>query len=148
GYGLVTDGIYGPDTEASVRAFQGTHGLLVDGKVGAATRTALQQEPVQEKQSILEQFIAYLWEQVTNHSVYVWGEKGQMKPTITEAWIRGRETSVENANRAIAYWKKQVAAGYGDVLRAFDCSGLGMYFFYNVKGILSSDMTANTMRKQ
>ncbi|MDQ0314867.1 glycoside hydrolase family protein [Amorphus orientalis] len=36
------DGIYGADTGAAVRAFQGDHGLTVDGKMGTATRTALE----------------------------------------------------------------------------------------------------------
>ncbi len=75
----------------------------------------------------LNEFFANLEREVRNHSIYVWGGGGQTKPTITEAWIKKRENSTKNANRAIAFWKKQVAAGYGDILRAFDCSGLGTY---------------------
>ena len=95
---------------------------------------------------ILDSFIAYLEEQVANHSIYVWGAQGQKGQQITETWIRGRETSDTNAARAIAFWKKQVAAGYGDVLRAFDCSGLGMYWLQNVTGLWGSDRNANGMK--
>jgi len=90
----------------------------------------------------LSKFIAYLHEQVASHSIYVWGAQGQQGKAITEAWIKRRETSTVNANRAIAFWKKQCAAGYGDVLRAFDCSGLGVYFLLE-NGLIKSDTNAN-----
>lgn len=93
----------------------------------------------------LEAFIEYLLEQVRNHSIYVWGAQGQDAATISESWIRRRETSTDNANRAIAFWQKQVDAGYGDVLRAFDCSGLGMYFLQNLQGLYKNDMSSNSM---
>ena len=48
-------------------------------------------------------FTEYLKEQVRNHSIYVWGAQGQKKPTITEAWIRKREKTKRNADRAIAH---------------------------------------------
>jgi len=95
----------------------------------------------------LNDFINYLEEQVKNHSIYVWGAQGQTKSAITEEWIRSRETSKANANRAIAFWKKQIAAGYGDVLRAFDCSGLAMYFLQNVHKIYKNDNSSNGQMK-
>lgn len=73
---------------------------------------------------------------------YVWGAQGQQGSAITEAWIKKRETSALNASRAISYWKKQVKAGYGNVLRAFDCSGLGVYFLLE-NGLIKYDMNAN-----
>lgn len=39
--GLKVDGEYGPKTAAAIRAFQKRHGLVVDGKVGHQTTTAL-----------------------------------------------------------------------------------------------------------
>lgn len=94
----------------------------------------------------LEEFISYLEEQYRNRSIYVWGAQGQMKPTVTESWIRKIETSTANADKAVSLFKKQVAAGFGDVLRAFDCSGLGMYFLYNLKKYFSSDLNSNGMK--
>lgn len=91
---------------------------------------------------MIDAFVQYLRTQLQNHSIYVWGAQGQAAPEITAQWIRRRETSNANAQRAIAYWQKQVAAGYGNALRAFDCSGLGVYFFLQ-HGLLARDMTAN-----
>lgn len=97
----------------------------------------------------LDEFIAYLNEQVQNHGIYVWGGQGEKAPKITEAWIRAMESSSKqpktNANRAIAYWKKQVAAGYGDKLRAFDCSGLGVYWLCDLQKLWKGDVTADTI---
>ena len=93
----------------------------------------------------LDSFIKYLEEQAANHSIYVWGAQGQDKDTISEEWIKERETDDKNAARAIATWEKACADGYGDVLRAFDCSGLAMYYLQNVAGIVSSDMSANSL---
>lgn len=93
----------------------------------------------------LKEFLDYLEEQVKNHSIYVWGGQGQTGKQITEAWIKKRETTEVNAEAAISFWHKQVEEGYGDVLRAFDCSGLGMYWLQNVKHIFKSDMNANAL---
>ena len=92
------------------------------------------------------EFTEYLKEQVRNHSIYVWGAQGQKKPTITESWIRSREKTKRNADRAIAHWKKEVREGYGDVLRAFDCSGLGTYFFLK-HDLIDHDLNAEGLRK-
>ena len=91
----------------------------------------------------LKAFLDYLHEQVKNYSIYVWGAQGQQGSAITEAWIKRRETSDTNYKRVVAFWKKQCDAGYGDVLRAFDCSGLGMFWLQNVSGILKSDCNAH-----
>jgi peptidoglycan hydrolase-like protein with peptidoglycan-binding domain len=41
GHGVAVDGIFGPDTDAAVLAFQKEHGLAVDGIVGPHTWSAL-----------------------------------------------------------------------------------------------------------
>ncbi len=91
------------------------------------------------------EFTEYLREQVRNHSIYVWGAQGQKKPTITAEWIRKREKTKRNADRAIAHWRKEVRLGYGDVLRAFDCSGLGAYFFLK-HDLIDHDVNAEGLR--
>ncbi len=96
---------------------------------------------------MLDQFIQYLETQVKNHSVYVWGGQGEGKGVISESWIQKKETGSANAERAIAHWKKQVAAGYGDVLRAYDCSGLAMRFLLD-NGLEKSDMSSNSMMRR
>lgn len=93
---------------------------------------------------MLGDFVQYLEKQVKNHSIYVWGAQGEGKDVISESWIYAKETSALNAKRAIALWKKQVARGYGNVLRAFDCSGLGMRFLID-NGLEKKDMSANAM---
>ena len=96
--------------------------------------------------ALLWEFLNYLEEQTENGSIYVWGAQGQDKNTISESWIRRMETSQTNAGRAIALWKKRKAEGKGDVLRAFDCSGLILYFLQNQKGIIGYDTTANGLK--
>ena len=56
------------------------------------------------------------------------------------------ETSTQNANRAIAFWERQKAAGYGGRLRAFDCSGLGIYWLL-ANGFIDGDKTADGLRR-
>ena len=51
--------------------------------------------------------------------IYVWG--ATREKNITEAWIRKHETTVKNADRTIAFWKRQISLGFGDTMRAFDC---------------------------
>ena len=94
---------------------------------------------------VLQEFLNYLEEQRNSGSIYVWGAQGQGGETISENWIRRMETSRNNADRAIALWKRRKAEGK-DALRAFDCSGLIVYFFQNLKGVLKSDTTANGLK--
>lgn len=53
--GLDEDGIFGPLTEAAVRAFQSSRHLLVDGIVGAQTWTSLLSVPARFPDVILQQ---------------------------------------------------------------------------------------------
>lgn len=88
------------------------------------------------KESMIESFKAWLKKQVG--CIYVWGGQGETE--ISEKWIRSMETSEENANRAIAFWKKRIAAG-AKGLAAYDCSGLITVFLLE-HGIIHSDITS------
>lgn len=84
-----------------------------------------------------------VWEKELKHmveigSIYVWGGQGEERPT--DAWIKARETSANNAKRDIALRDKRYKQGYKD-LRAFDCSGLGIYILQKY-GEIKNDMSA------
>lgn len=87
-------------------------------------------------------FIAYLTAQV-NKAIYVWGGQGQNLTEMEhpDTWIKNREPSAYNADRAIALYNKRVEAGISPIL-AFDCSGLIMYYLQNLMGVFKYDMTA------
>ncbi len=96
---------------------------------------------------MLKEFLEYLQEQVDNHSIYIWGGQGQAFPTVTENWIKNKESGTHRTD-ALNTYRKAVAAGFRDKLRAFDCSGLAMYWLQNIKGLSKSDMTANGLKSK
>lgn len=68
----------------------------------------------------VKQFTSLASNQV-NKGIYVWGAQGQLLTSISPDWIRSKETSTANANKAIEmYNKRKGIAG----ARAYDCSGL------------------------
>ena len=93
----------------------------------------------------LQEFIDYLEEQVANHSIYIWGGQGQKYPTLTEAWIKSKESGTHEKN-ALKTYQAAVAAGFKEKTRAFDCSGLGMFWLQNVKHISKTDLNSNGMK--
>lgn len=56
-----------------------------------------------------------------NKGIYVWGAQGQLLTSISPEWIRSKETSTANANKAIEMYNKRKGISGA---RAFDCSGL------------------------
>ena len=86
--------------------------------------------------SVKQRFIDYLHSRVG--CIYVWGAQGET--CITEEWIRKKETSDANADRAIALWRRRMAEGWADIA-AFDCSGLIMKFLLD-NGLYRSDMSS------
>ena len=94
---------------------------------------------------MLTEFILYLEEQIGEP--YMWGgQHTKLTPYNYIEVITKHEKNEENRENAIAYCKAKFDAG-ADVLYAYDCSGLGMYWLM-LKGIYKSDMAANSMMKQ
>lgn len=98
---------------------------------------------------MLTDFIEYLEKQIGQP--YLWGgQHTRLTPETYEAIIHAREDGrgsykdgTTYADAAIAYCKKLFDAG-AEVLYAYDCSGLGMYFIADLKHIWS-DRTADGM---
>ena len=133
------DGIFGKLTDTATRAFQMARNLVLDGVIGKRTWAALDAQIRPIVTNRIAHFITYLKGEVANGSIYVWGAQGQKD--ITEAWIRKRETSTKNADRAIKLWKIRLLNGFGH-MRAFDCSGLIVYYL-NREGLYKTDLSAN-----
>ncbi len=97
----------------------------------------------------LNDFIAYLENEVKNGSVYVLGAQGQVYP-FSDDWLMQREhDDLHNVGRIKKTVEKRIADGYNTAnIRAFDCSGLGMYWLQNLQKLLLSDLNANGMRGQ
>lgn len=99
---------------------------------------------------MLSEFILYLSEQIGEP--YVWGgQHTKLTPENYKEVIRKKEDgrgsypdgeTYEEA--AIDFCKKKFDAG-ARVLYAYDCSGLGCYWLYNLMKIWKSDVNANTM---
>lgn len=85
-------------------------------------------------------FIDYLRDQLG--SIYVWGAQGEnvLAQANPLEWIRSKETSETNAQRAYALFKQRKQEGVNPIL-AYDCSGLIVAFLLGV-GILKGDRTA------
>ena len=124
------------------------------------------------KQELLESFNKYLLYQVDVRSLYVWGAQGQYYKDYLVAnsnivnvtswnyndwddskfvsWVTKRE---KNDTKQINRVLKQAQSrwdGQTDInkIQCFDCSGLGVYWLYNVMGIIEYDMNADTLYKQ
>ncbi len=83
-----------------------------------------------------------LLEGQTNRGIYVWGGNGELLDEMPDpnGWILRHETNALDANRAIALYRKRIAAGMQRI-RAFDCSGL-IYWALKTEGIVKSDVNS------
>ena len=88
-----------------------------------------------------ERFLNLLRSQIGT-GIYVWGGNGELLHTIERPadWIERRETSPENAIRALRLYAKRLKDGVRDV-RAFDCSGL-VYWALKELGIQKADVSS------
>ena len=102
-----------------------------------------QKENQKGEDNMLTEFIKHLNMQVGQP--YVWG--GQHLRLTLGDYVRligRREENASNEKKAIAFCNKLFAAGASELF-AYDCSGLGMYWLQNVKGLYQNDMSANGM---
>ncbi len=101
-------------------------------------------------QENVDAFIAYLKKQVGQP--YLWG--GQHTRLTPENYVRiiekkeagrgGYADGESYAQAAMDFCKKKFEAGE-KVLYAYDCSGLGCYWLYNLTHLYKCDVNANTM---
>ena len=130
--------VYSSDGLNRIGVLQRGEEVLTLGDTGAGTVVAyiiglvknedkaalLTQDEWEKAGTAADRLCAFAQAQVDNGSIYVLGAQGQTGGEITEAWIKMREhNDTANTKRAVALWKKRLAAGYAG-LRAFDCSGL------------------------
>ena len=96
--------------------------------------------------SLLSEWLDYLEAQV-GRGVYVYGAQGQRATEVgdVDAWIDRRSTSESTAKKAQKYYRQKAAEIGAENIRFFDCSGLAMYFFQNLKGVSKNDASANTL---
>ena len=92
---------------------------------------------------MLNEFIEYLYDQIGEP--YLWGgQHTKLTPENYKAVIAKREEKEANRLRVEAYCEKRFAEGE-TVLYAYDCSGLGCYWLYNLKHLYKCDVNADTM---
>ena len=91
----------------------------------------------------LNEFNLYLTEQL--EMPYLWGgQHTKLTPENYKSVIAKRESKEENRRLVEQYCEKMFKKGYS-VLYAYDCSGLGCYWLYNVTHLYKCDVNANTM---
>lgn len=95
---------------------------------------------------MLDSFIEYLKEQIGEP--YLWGgQHTKLTPENYKAVIAKREEKEANRLRVEAYCEKKFAEGE-TILYAYDCSGLGCWWLYNLQHLYRSDCTADTMMRR
>lgn len=91
----------------------------------------------------ISEFNSYLVSQVVQP--YLWGgQHTKLTPDNYESIITKKESDPVYRLQAISFCKALFDKG-AEVLYGYDCSGLGMYWLQNLKGIYKSDMSANTL---
>lgn len=92
----------------------------------------------------IDDFIAYLNSHLGD--AYVWGAQGERVDNRAdlEKWVRRKETSRREADRALTYIKKATKTP----LYAFDCSGLIIHWLRDIRGLIDGDTSAAGLYSQ
>ena len=92
----------------------------------------------------IDDFVTYLNSHLGD--AYVWGAQGERVDNRAdlEKWVRRKETSRREAERALAYIKKATKTP----LYAFDCSGLIIHWLRDIRGLIDSDTNAQGLYRQ
>ncbi len=92
----------------------------------------------------VKEFLAYLESHIGD--AYVWGAQGERVDNRAdlEKWVRRKETSRRETERALAYIKKATKTP----LYAFDCSGLIIHWLRDIRGLIDSDTNAQGLYRQ
>ena len=91
----------------------------------------------------VDAFIEYLKAQVGEP--YLWGgQHTRLTPENYKAVIERRESDPKHRAEAMTFCEKKFRAG-ATVLYAYDCSGLGCYWLFNLAHLYKCDVNANTM---
>ena len=96
------------------------------------------------KKANLDEWMKYLEDRV-NVDLYVWGANDELVVDLLDR-ICNMETDKKDVDRILTLLQKRLKDGC-DIkkIRCDDCSGLSMGFFWKEKGIINSDMTADTL---
>ena len=93
----------------------------------------------------LDEFIRYLHSQIG--MPYVWGgQHTSLTPSNYIAVIDRMESDPNNADTVKRYCRRKFAEGYTQ-LWGYDCSGLGMYFWFYLKSLISDTNADGMMRR-
>src|SRR5918999_133687 len=114
GQTVAVDGIFGPQTEAAVRAFQQSRGLAADGIVGPQTWSRL---VVQVKKGSTGDAVRGVQEVIKFHQAAGEGEGTPVEVDgifgqRTDAWVRGFQTAVGTVSDGIVgpiTWRAMVS---------------------------------------
>lgn len=93
----------------------------------------------------LDEFITYLHNQVGQP--YLWGgQHTRLTPSNYIAVIDAHESDPTNAANVKAFCRRKFNDGATELF-AYDCSGLGIYFWYNIKNLFANTNADGMMRR-